>query len=128
MGSIKKKKFLHLGLAHYADNGRFGPSKMIFLETVKLNSKSLVSQRACSQYLSNNTTLYEIPQWEVLRNKDFPHLGLAHYADNGRFGPSNMNFSATNRSHPKSLVSQRTCAQYLSNNTTLYAIFKQEVF
>ena len=40
-------------------------------------------------------------------------MGRDHYADNGRFGPSNMIFSVTDRGHPKSLVSQRTSAQYL---------------
>ena len=100
-----------MGLANYADNGRFGSSNMIFLVTGWGDPKSLVSQRTSAQYLFNNITLNESPQWEVLKKKEFPHMGRDHYADNGRFGPSNMIFSVTDRGDPKSLVSQRTSGQ-----------------
>ena len=74
-GKYLKNEFTHMGLAHYADNGRFGPSNMIFSVPDRGDPKSLVSKRTSAQYLSNNTTLNEFPQWEVSIKEGFRTWG-----------------------------------------------------
>ena len=87
-----------------------------------------VSRRACSQYLSNNTTMHEIPPREVFEKRSFgtsAWLIMPTMAVSDRqtwFSPIKIGFPQ-NRD-----VSQWACSKYLSNNTTMYEIPPREFF